>query len=378
MKAENMKPIERIEAALHLEKPDRTPVAPLLTMDSIARWKGRLQSDWVKDWSWVLPATMEHFDAFGGWDAPFIPTSPTLFAFSFFTPMKMKLPGIDLPDDYQFQFVEEAVLQPEDYDTIADIGWTEFWRSDFVFRIRDYKPKEFPALQAEDAKIVPEAVAAWRQRGVEPLCGAACCHPFFMLSMARSLVKFTEDLYYTPDRVEAALKTMTPEIIDLIIQGTRATGIPRVQIPEEHASAYYYPFSIFERLWWPFTREIVEALWSEGIFSIWHLDMKWDKNLHYFKELPRGSMALELDSTTDIFLAKEILGDYLPIMGDVPAPMLTIGTPEEVRDYCQKLIDTVGYNGGFVLKNACVLPPDCKPENFQAMIDTAKTYELSK
>jgi uroporphyrinogen-III decarboxylase len=191
-------------------------------------------------------------------------------------------------------------------------------------------------------------------------------------------VKFTEDLYYTPDLVEKAIKAITPEIIEMLIKQCRENGGKRVAIVEEHGSGYYYPLKIFERFWWPYTREMVDSLNAAGIMPIFHMDNSWNKNLKYFKELPKGSAGLELDSTTDIFLAKEMLGNHLPLLGDVPASLLTIGTPVQVREYCQKLIDKVGYNGGFILKNACVLPMDTRSENLQAMIDTAKTYELSK
>jgi uroporphyrinogen-III decarboxylase len=377
MKAETMKPMERIEAALNLEKPDRTPIIPLVAIDSVAKWKNRPLSDWVKDGSWALPATIEHFEHFGA-DAPFIPSAPDVFSLAFGMPMKVKLPGIDLPDDYLYQFVEEPVLQQEDYKTIADIGYAQFWHSDFIFRIRDYKPSDIAIKEAEAEKDLPNSMAAWKEKGIEPLCSTTFAHPFFILSLARSLIKFTEDLYYKPNLVEAAIKTLTPEIINFLIGKCRATGINRVEFVEEHASGYYYPLNIFERFWWPFTKEIVDGLRAEGILPIFHLDNSWNKNLHYFRELPKGSAGIQLDGTTDIFLAKEILGGHLPILGDVPATLLTIGTPEQVRDYCKRLIDRVGDNGGFILKNACVLPKNFNPDNFQAMIDTAKTYELSR
>ena len=116
---------------------------------------------------------------------------------------------------------------------------------------------------------------------------------------------------------------------------------------------------------------------AEGRVTIFHLDTCWDKNLHYFKELPKGSAVIGLDSTTDILLAKKILGGHLCIYGDIPAAMLSHGTPEEVEAYCKKLIDEVGRDGGFILGSGCAVPPDCKPDNFRMMLETAKHYEFS-
>jgi hypothetical protein len=76
--------------------------------------------------------------------------------------------------------------------------------------------------------------------------------------------------------------------------------------------------------------EIVDAFWPEGIVTFFHLDASWDRNLRYFKQLPRGSAVIDLDGTTDIFAAKEVLRDHLCTSTDVPASLLALGEPEEV------------------------------------------------
>jgi uroporphyrinogen-III decarboxylase len=122
----------------------------------------------------------------------------------------------------------------------------------------------------------------------------------------------------------------------------------------------------------------VDAFWSEGIVTLFHLDQCWDKNIPYFKELPRGSAILELDSVTDIFAAKESLRSHLCLHGDVSAAMLSVAQPEDVEAYCKRLIDEVGDDGGFIMGSGCSVPPTVKPENFRAMIETGKNYELTK
>ena len=83
------------------------------------------------------------------------------------------------------------------------------------------------------------------------------------------------------------------------------------------------------------------------------------------------------DSTSDIFKAKEILGDHMCIMGDVPASLSTLGTIEEMDAYCKRLIEVVGKGGGFILGTGCAVPPDTKLENFKAMINSAKKYSAN-
>ena len=86
------------------------------------------------------------------------------------------------------------------------------------------------------------------------------------------------------------------------------------------------------------------------------LDTDWGLNLPYFKKLSKGKCVADLDGTTDIFPAKEILGGHMCISGDVPAALLTLRTPDSVKDYCRKLIDEIGQDGGFMLTTGCECP----------------------
>jgi uroporphyrinogen-III decarboxylase len=43
-----------------------------------------------------------------------------------------------------------------------------------------------------------------------------------------------------------------------------------------------------------------------------------------------------------------------------------------------QLIEEVGAEGGFVLGSGCRVPPDVRPENLRSMIETGKTWELSR
>ena len=79
---------------------------------------------------------------------------------------------------------------------------------------------------------------------------------------------------------------------------------------------------------------------------------------------------MALDGETDIFKAKEVLGDHMCIMGDVPASMLFLDTPDNVYAYCTHLIRELG-PGGFILQSGCDIPANAKLENVQAMVAAA-------
>lgn len=380
MAKESMTPEERISATLHMEKPDRVPIVPLMTPVSNLGLTGGSFAKGFNDINVGLAACFEVFDEYGGWDAMYggagLAVHPQILKHY---PMKMRIPGKDLPDDYTFQLIEEEVLQLEDYEKICEMGFDKFYYEDYLWRITDLTPEEVEKIKGELVGFATQFGGELAKRGIKPWHGGAYVHPFFTLSLMRSMVRFTEDIYYRPEIVERTIKHMTAELIQKQnVSKVKQSGIGRYLLGAERAAGIFYPLSIFERFWLPYTREIVETFWSEGIVTIFHLDSCWNRNLPYFKLLPKGSYVLHFDGTTDIFSAKEVLRSHGIIQGDVPASMFSLGKPEDVEAYVKKLIDEVGADGGFILGSGCGVPSDAKPDNFRAMIETGKTYELSK
>jgi len=76
---------------------------------------------------------------------------------------------------------------------------------------------------------------------------------------------------------------------------------------------------------------------------------------------------------TDMARAKKVLGSQCSIEGNVPSSLLVTGTPEDVKEYCRKLIEVCGPGGGYQLSPGA-LPDFPKIENLKAMVDAAKEY----
>jgi hypothetical protein len=93
---------------------------------------------------------------------------------------------------------------------------------------------------------------------------------------------------------------------------------------------------------------VILALVDEGLVPCFFLEGDCSSRLEHLLELPKGKVLVRIDKT-DIFRAKDVLKDHLCIEGNVPSSLLQTGTPEEVKDYCKKLIDVVGKGGGFIL-----------------------------
>jgi hypothetical protein len=377
MKEEYMTPQERMNTAINLEKPDRVPINPLIGMNLAATYYGLNTVEMNKYPIKGLDIILKFFDEFGGWDG--FPTIPLVKSSYILAGFKVKTPGQELPENYFVQYDEGEWMKVEDYKTIADIGWSKFVLSEYIYRITDWTPEDVDNSRKEFLELMLKAGKEWViKRKIGLRVGAFRLHPFFALSLSRSMLKFTQDLYYRPELVEAALDTMTDEYIRRVKKQCKLSGGKVVFIPEERAEGAIYPLKIFERFWWPYTKRIVEDLNDEGIIPWFHLDHCWDLNIPYFKELPRASCIIDLDGLTDIFRAKEILKDHLCLMSDVSASLFSIGTPKQVEDYVKKLIDKLGVDGGHILGSGCEVPPNCRPENFKVFLKTGKTYQLSR
>jgi len=321
-------------------------------------------------------AIMDVYDQMGGWDGLLLasytwPLATTLSSVCIVMPWK--LPGKELPADAIPQYDEKEVLTRQDYDEIIKFGWTGFaernWQR-FWHRSMEqtlYWAKRQTTQYIKDAQ-------AWKDKGVPSLAGAEVFSPLMFFSMKRTLVNFTMDLFEIPDKVAAAMDAVVDDFIEDTLEAISITKLPAVFLVLERGGCFYYPLRIFERFEFPYIKKMVEAFSKAGLITCLHFDQNWTLNLPYLKDLPKGKCICELDSCTDIFKAKEVLKGHMCIMGDVPAALTTLGKPEEVDEYCRKLIKEIGRGGGFILSSGCAVPADCTFENFKAMVQSVKKY----
>ncbi|MDP2919648.1 MAG: uroporphyrinogen decarboxylase family protein [Dehalococcoidia bacterium] len=375
---------ERLRTAINLEVPDRTPVVPLIYQFAL-KHKGRpivpLAGGNPADWHKIIQAIEDTFDDLGGYDAIYAAgvTWPiSSWRINSAPGNKYVSPGErGIQKDFSVQYEEREVMTLEDYDKIANVGWNEFLR-EYIPRVSGISIEQLDTVEKTLLNIYKKDAEKWRVRGIPVMSGALLISCEMTLSLVRSLPKFMLDIHRHRDRVKAALEAMTPDFIQNTFTDVKESGIPFVTFSLERGSGAYFNLKTFEELFFPELKKQVEAFAREGIISVLHMDTDWTLNLPYLKELPRGMCICELDSTSDIFKAKEILKNHMCIMGDVPASLLSLGNKEEVIAYCERLIDVVGKDGGYILSTGCECPPDARFENVVAMIDTAREHPVPR
>jgi uroporphyrinogen-III decarboxylase len=115
---------------------------------------------------------------------------------------------------------------------------------------------------------------------------------------------------------------------------------------------------------------------AQGLISVLHLDHDWNRDLARLLELPARSCVLNPDGMIDVRKAREILGDHMAIMGDVPATLFAAGTPDDIHAYVRDLVRDVGPTG-LILCPGCDAPINTKPENMEAFVAAAHEFGVT-
>jgi hypothetical protein len=184
------------------------------------------------------------------------------------------------------------------------------------------------------------------------------------------------DMYRRPDKVIKAMEALTPLMIKLGVGGAQMNGKPIIFMPLHKGIDGFLSDEQYKKFYWPTLREVMMGLIEAGCVPFPATEGSYNTRLKIIKNMPRGKTVWMFDRT-DMVKAKEIIGDTLCILGNVSSTMLNLGTPQEVRDYCKKLIDTAGKGGGFIMANGSFFD-EAKAENVKAMVEVTKEYGVYK
>ena len=197
--------------------------------------------------------------------------------------------------------------------------------------------------------------------------------PFDVISdYLRGLRGSTLDMYRCPDKLLAAEQKILSFVNSSSIALSRMMNKPLSFSATHRGSDGFMSLKQFETFYWPGLKASMLAAIEAGITPFMFWEGSWDQRLEYLTELPKGKVVGWFDRT-DIFRAKEVLGDRMCICGGMPISLLQVGTPEEIKAYTKKLIDVVGKDGGFIMCANTELDY-AKPELVKAWVDFTREY----
>jgi uroporphyrinogen-III decarboxylase len=365
--------LARIRRTIELQPVDRIPFVFMGTAFA-PRYMGVSMAEFCANPDVRVDVTMAAMDRLGGeFDGiNALPAGRISVALSGAWLSRVAVPGRDLPDDSLWQVVETEVMTVDDYDTIIERGWLAFL-AEYMPRV--IEPAELEANATWMGNNLTSVVRRFQERGYVPVSAGGTTIPFECLCGGRSMEEFFLDLHRIPDKVKACLDAMQPGLIQIGVDGARRSGVPAVWVGGWRAASSMLSPKMWNEFVFPYYLETITQLAENDIVSVLHFDHDWTRDLPRLRELPARKCILNLDGWTDIRRAKEILGDHMAIMGDVPAPLLSTRTPDDVYAYVRDLARDVGPTG-LILCPGCDAPIDARPENMQAFV--AASLEFGK
>ena len=357
--------LNRIQAAIALEPVDKVPVISGLSAVAAPMTNTRM-SAFLSDMELNCPCNIRATDMLGNVDGVQATLAspeglPTLWL------SNIGVPGEDIEDDQLWQVIEKELVTQEDYDLILKDGFGPWYQQFMKEKLRDPLTRMKPLND-----YGPTAQKRFEEAGYVVVKNMSLLTPFEMLCGGRSLEAFLiDDLMDIPEKVDQVFAEIHKYNMERYIQRFESPAKPfGVWVGGWRGTPETLSPAMFRHFSWKYFRELVDLCIQYHVVPIMHLDDCWDLGLEYFRDIPAGKAVMALDGKTDIHKAKEVVGDTICIMGDVPASMLAFSTPQQVYDYTKNLIQTVGPTG-YMICSGCDIPYNGKVENMQMMAKAA-------
>lgn len=397
-----------IKEAIQLKKsPERVPVCPSLGHYPIEyagiSWREALYDLDRINHAWVRFHEDFHPDASG--PPVNIPWGPALDILSM---TSYRWPGGTLDDHHEFQYVEGEYMKSDEYHDLID--------DPTGFFLTRYFPRTFGSLKGfekigclpavnEVAKIASifgplgteemlgsvrkmgqaaEELLKWtavirkislslKTGGTPSYIGGYTKAPFDVIGdCLRGTRGVMTDMFRNRDLLIEACDRLVPFMIRDGINACNATGHVILLMPLHKGADAFMSEKQFSTFYWPSLRKVIIGLIDAGIVPLLFAEGSYNKRLDIIGDLPAGAAVWWFEDT-DMAAAKKALEQTCCISGNVPLDLLCTSSPDEVRDYCRKLIDVAGPGGGFILSTGAGMQ-GARAENVRAMIEFSTEY----
>jgi hypothetical protein len=400
---------KRVRDAIELREPDRVPVS-LRTVYFPAQYLGiPISTAYYNrvEWRKAVMKTIIDFEPDIYMDSSGTSSGSVM---DILNPTQTKWPGGPLPDNVSHQAIDVECMKEDEYDLflsdptdftlryvlprayglmkpLADLPkltdvMMGFGMLTSILARKEYRELGKKIVQAgEEQEKWNSAVGNLEEQaarlGFPPNShmGGVGGAPFDMISdFYRGMRGAMLDMFRRPDKLLAAC--------DMLLEWRMQRAMPadpnrrgnpkRLFLALHRGAEGFMSIKQFEKFYWSGLKKAMLKNIELGFVPMPFCEGAYGNRLEYFLEMPKGKSVAHFD-LTDMFRAKEILKDHVCIMGNVPATLLQVGSPQDVEEYCRKLIEVCGKGGGLILTNGSSTDM-AKPENLKAMMDAPKKY----
>jgi len=178
------------------------------------------------------------------------------------------------------------------------------------------------------------------------------------------------DMYRRPNDLLAACEAYVPVLINAIVNASDRNGAPTALYVLHKGADAFMSKDQFEKFYWPTWKQVMLALYEEGITSYLFIEGSYNNRLENLAEMPEKSLVCHFDKT-DMRRVKEVLSDKYIIAGNVPASLMSAGTTDEVRAYCDGLVELFADAPAYIMAHGCYFE-NTTDEKLCAFIDSVK------
>ena len=391
MEARYAERFARYTTAMRNEMPDRVPIRPFVA-EFTGVYAGYNCQELAHDYQKAFDAACKCASDFE-WDA--VVANMVYVWTGLAQSMGLKyyiIPGIGISADTGFQYleppVEGAFMQPDEYDALIEDP-TGFLYNIWLPRVStQLVPIGEPCTYENNLALVKTSMAMMQYLSafgpqvnrLRTECGTASAisgilkAPLDIIAdKMRGYLGLVDDLFERRDKVVAACEALAPHLAHV----AKVTADPTRNVPVGYwmhrGGVPFVSPEIFENIYWATFKPIVQELWADGHQTLFYAEGNWDYHLHSFAELPERSIVYHIDQG-DILEARDVLGDKFCLSGGVPNAMLAVGTPDQVRERCKEIIDSVAQDGGYIMDASAIVQNDATVENMRAMTEATLEY----
>jgi hypothetical protein len=383
--------LARYVTAMRNGKPDRVPIRPFVA-EFTAKYAGYTTQEVTQDYQKAFAAARKCAADFD-WDAV---VGNMVYVWGGLTQAVglryYAMPGVEAPPDTGFQYLEppedNAWMRPDEYDLlIADP--TEYLFNVWLPRVStDVSPIGRPSTFRNNLSFLKGGMAMLSYFGgfgtqaallrsesgtVSAISGILKAPLDILADKLRGYKGLCMDMFRQPNKVLAACEALAPHLLQVAQSGADPDKNVPIGLWMHRGCVPFLSPSQFERYYWPTLKWITEELWARGHQTLYYAEGEWNANLKWIAELPERSIVYHVDRG-DIFEVHKALGEKFCISGGVPNDVLALGKPDDVRQWCKKIIDGVARDGGYIMDASAIMQDDTKVENLRAMTDFTREY----
>lgn len=160
------------------------------------------------------------------------------------------------------------------------------------------------------------------------------------------------DMYRHPNDLLAATEAYVPVLINAIVNASDRGNAPAALYVLHKGADTFMSQAQFEKFYWPTWKQVMLALYEEGIICQLFIEGSYNHRLENLAQMPDKSLVCHFDKT-DMRRVKEVLSAKFTIAGNVPASMMSTGTVDEVRAYCNNLVELYQDAPGYIMAFGC-------------------------